>query len=178
MNALSADRQRFREALSGLASKTLAKIPTLNGRVERAVKLVLSGDVELHDDQTALVNSLTDPAKAYQLKDGVCQCRDWQHAPRNLCAHRLAVGFTRKLAERVPQSSTVETGALPEAPSSVNFRAMVGQFEMQFTLRDASEAVLLERLEALLRHKEIRPLPPKPAPRPQGQWKKPYQGRS
>ena len=48
-------RQRERELLAQLASKTQSKIPALNGRVEKATKLVLQGDVELHDDGTALV---------------------------------------------------------------------------------------------------------------------------
>ena len=95
-------RQTFRETLASLASRTLAKVPTLNGRVEKACKLVLAGDVELHADGTALINSLSDPTRAYQLTQGVCQCRDWGQAPEHLCCHRLAVGFLRKVQELLP----------------------------------------------------------------------------
>jgi hypothetical protein len=63
----SPDRTALREALAGLASRTQTKLPALNGRVEKACKLVLAGDVELHEDGTALVNSLSDPTRAYQL---------------------------------------------------------------------------------------------------------------
>ena len=104
----STDRQTFRETLATLATKTQAKLPTLNGRVEKACRLVLAGDVELHEDGTALVNSLTDPTRAYQLAQGVCQCRDWGQAPEHLCCHRLAVGFLRKVQARLPQSPPVE----------------------------------------------------------------------
>jgi hypothetical protein len=89
----STDRQQFREVLAGLVAKTLTKIPALNGRVEKACKLVLGHDVELHPDGTALVNSLTDPTRAYQVSPGLCLCKDFDHAPEHLCCHRLAVGF-------------------------------------------------------------------------------------
>ena len=48
------DCQTFRQTLATLAAKTQAKLPALNGRVEKACKLVLGGDVELHQDGTAL----------------------------------------------------------------------------------------------------------------------------
>ena len=58
----------------------------------------------------------------------------------------------------------------------MNFKAMIGGFETQITLRDADESRLLARLEALLKDQRIRPIP-KPAPRAAGQWKKrTYQG--
>src|SRR5262249_35055714 len=99
--APSLDRQTFREVLAGLAAKTLTKIPALNGRVEKACKLVLGGDVELHPDGTALVNSLTDPTRAYHVTGtpGQCPCKDFDQAPEHLCCHRLAVGFQRKVQE-------------------------------------------------------------------------------
>ena len=92
--------------------------------------------------------------------------------PSNLCAHRLAAGFLRKMQEVLPaQSPPVETGSLPEAPASLNFKALIGGYETQITLRDADEHRLLARLQVLLQDQRIKPLPPKPAPRPQGQWK-------
>ena len=128
----STDRQQFREVLAGLASKTLTRIPTLNGRVEKACKLVLAGDVALHPDGTALVNSLTDPTRAYQVtgSPATCQCKDYDHAPEHLCAHRLSVGFLRKVQELLPPAveSTPEvhtgcTSPLPEAPVSITLKA-------------------------------------------------------
>jgi len=169
----STHRQTYREVLAGLAAKTLTKIPALNGRTEKACKLVLQGDVELHADGTALVNSLTDPTRAYQVTGtpGRCQCQDYEHAPEHLCAHRLAVGFVRKVQELLPPAPesghevhTESTTALPEAPASVNVRVLVGGFETQLTLRDRDESRLLERLAALLRRQDIRPVP-KPQPR-------------
>ena len=93
------DRQHERELLAGLAAKTLTKIPALNGRVEKACKLVLGADVTLHPDGTALVNSLTDPTRAYQVtgspapasaktmttRPSICVATAWRWASRARC---------------------------------------------------------------------------------------------
>src|SRR5262245_30812932 len=121
----STDRQQFREVLTGLASRTLTKIPALNGRTEKACKLVLGGDVTLLDATTAEVESLSDPGKTYRLEKGVCSCRDYEHAPEHLCCHRLAVGFSRKIQELMPQPTNTEPvghPGLPEARASLNFK--------------------------------------------------------
>src|SRR5262249_32456164 len=176
----SSPRQRERETLAQLAQKTLGKIPALNGRVEKATRLVLAGDVELHADNTALVSSLSDPTKTYMVSPGLCQCRDYLQAPERLCCHRLAVGFSRKIAEILATDPTaVETPspsehvALPEAPASLNFQCQIGAFQVQLTLRDTDEGRLLDRLGALLKaRRDIAPVPVKqPAPR------KPYGGQ-
>jgi hypothetical protein len=193
-----ADRQHFREVLAGLAAKTLTRIPALNGRVEKACKLVLGADVTLHPDGTALVNSLTDPTRTYQVSPGLCRCKDYDHAPEHLCAHRLAVGFTRKIQEllaretpQVPVSSTdgenlpeaptpepnfAESMKFPEAPASATARVLLGGYEVLLTVRDTDAGRLLDTLQGLLWDRRIQPVP-KPAPRAQGQWRKrQYQG--
>jgi hypothetical protein len=162
----SPDRQQFRGVLAGLAAKMLTKIPALNGRVEKACKLVLGGDVELHPDGTALVNSLTDPTRAYQVSPGLCLCKDFDHAPEHLCCHRLAVGFQRKVQELLPPAPEPPgqpTPALPEAPASVNVRLTIAGKEVQLTLRDHDEVRLLARLEEVLQRY---PAPQAPAPAP------------
>jgi hypothetical protein len=168
------DRTAFRAALTALATKTQAKIPALNGRVEKACRLVLAGDVALQGEGRALVHSLSDPGKTYTLEPGHCTCADFPRAPESLCAHRLAAGFARKLAELVPPDRPVEPAAvpaLPEAPASCNVRVLFAGHEVQVTLRDSDEQRLLARLTALLKQPSIRPIP-KPAPRQQGQWRK------
>jgi hypothetical protein len=47
---------------------------------------------------------------------------------------------------------------------------MVGGFEVQMTLRDATEGAILERLQVLLTRQDIKPLP-KPASTKSGNWK-------
>jgi hypothetical protein len=157
------DRHQFREVLATLVAKTQTKIPALNGRVEKACKLVLSGDVELHADGTALVHSLSDPTRAYQVAPGLCQCRDYAQAPEHLCCHRLAAGFARKLAELLPATQALEPApgpqTLPEAPASVNCHITLEGRQVQITLRDTNETRLLQRLTALLQQYPV-PAPP------------------
>jgi hypothetical protein len=150
----STDRATFRATLATLADKTKSKLPALNGRIEKACRLVLQGDVELHDDGTALVNSLSDPSRAYQCGNGACQCRDWGQAPEHLCCHRLAVGFQRKVEEQAQpvqdDNCNVETPPLGEAPASANVRVTIAGREVQLTLRGVSEDDVLTRLERVL----------------------------
>ena len=110
----STDRQHFREVLASLAGKTQAKLPELNGRVAKAVKLVLGNDVTLHADGTATVYSSSDPTRRYEIVDGTCMCRDFEQAPHHLCAHRLSAGLARRAKELVPQSTPGE----PEPPAA------------------------------------------------------------
>jgi hypothetical protein len=154
MSTLTPDRQAFRELLASLAAKTKTKIPALNGRVEKAVKLALAGDVELHDDGSATVYSSSDPTRRYEIREGTCTCRDYEQAPQQLCQHRLSAGLVRRTYELLPQSTPVETEAtppaLPEAPASVNVRLQIAGRDVQWTLRDQDEARLAVRLDALL----------------------------
>ena len=76
--SLTPDRTAFRELLASLATKTKARIPALNGRVENALRLALAGDVELHDDGTATVYSSSDPTRRYEIRAGTCTCRDYE----------------------------------------------------------------------------------------------------
>src|SRR5215471_2965146 len=147
------DRHQFREVLAGLAAKTLTKIPALNGRVDKACKLVLGGDVALAADGTAQVDSLTDPSRVYLVGHGTCDCQDYDRAPDHLCAHRLSVGFLRKVQELLPPVASVSSTQtpLPEAPASVNCHITIEGRQVQVTLRNTDEARLLTRLAALLR---------------------------
>jgi hypothetical protein len=151
---MSTERQRYREILATLAEKTKAKIPSLNGRVEKAMKLALLDDVALHADGSATVQSSSDPSRQYELREGTCTCRDWEQAPEHLCQHRLAVGFVRKTATMLPPSSpeVIPPTSLPEAACSVNCHIIVEGRQVQVTLRGISEEEVLRRLEKVLRH--------------------------
>jgi hypothetical protein len=184
------DRAHYREVLGEFAQKARAALPqAVNGRLESATKLTLNGDVTVQADGTVTVGSASDPTLTYTLAHGQCTCQDFQRgqAPGGWCQHRIAAALYHRVRERlaseaVPHADTNEKDVmmsappLPEAPSSLNIRAMIGGFEAQITLRDSDESRLLDRLQSMLKDPRITPLP-KPAPR-QGQWKKPYQGRS
>jgi len=184
-------REQFRQTLATLADKARAALPAqVNGRIESAVRLVLQGDVEPQEDGAIRVGS-SDPTRYYRLEGLTCTCTDYtqEKAPGGWCKHRIAAGLHKRLGQMLaaevpcdpttPAEVPVHTqgpgslgmpAQLPEAPASLNFKAMVGGFETQITLRDSDESRLLARLQDLLKDQRIRPLP-KPAPRPQGQWK-------
>ena len=103
------DRTQYREVLASLVQKTQTRFPDLNGRLTKATKLALMEDVELHDDGSATVSSASDPTRHYRIIEGICTCRDWEHAPEHLCQHRLAAGLVRKAHALLPPAPPVET---------------------------------------------------------------------
>jgi hypothetical protein len=164
----STARQNFRAVLATLAEKTKAKIPTLNGRVESAMKLALLDDVALHADGSATVQSSSDPSRQYELREGTCTCRDWEQAPEHLCQHRLAAGFVRKAATLLPPPSPEvispasappgeAPAGLPEAACSANCHIVIENRQVQLTLRGTSEAEVLARLTTILRQYPVLP---------------------
>ena len=131
-------------------------MPQCNGRVEKAVQIVLNGDVELLPDGKAKVASQSNGSTSYFIVNGTCDCKDFPKSPSGWCKHRLAYGLYKRASalvkSRVAHSEPTETpqAILPEAPASVNVRLTLGGREVQITLRDTNEQHLLERLEKLL----------------------------
>jgi hypothetical protein len=133
---LSPDRAAWREAVAAIAVKAREKLPECNGRVDKAVAIVLNGDVELLPDGTAKVASQSNGTMAYHIVNGHCDCRDYEKAAHNLCKHRLSAAIARraqeltkaKLADTNGQAETLRqpaptqpeapTAPLPEAPVS------------------------------------------------------------
>jgi hypothetical protein len=86
-NAENPARAAWREAVAEIAAKAKAKLPECNGRVDKAVAIVLNGDVELLLDGTAKVASQSNGTTTYHIVNGHCDCRDYEKAPHNLCKH-------------------------------------------------------------------------------------------
>jgi hypothetical protein len=172
-------RQQYRDLLASLAAKTQTKIPALNGRVEKACKLVLQGDVELQG-AGALVHSLSDPSTTYTLEPGHCTCADFPRAPEYLCAHRLAAGFARKLQDLLPipeQSSHDESVSqpapqpLPEAAFSLTLKGTLDGIEALFTVRGQTAAEFQANLAAVRGLLDTPQTPPANQGASQGQGK-------
>jgi uncharacterized Zn finger protein len=69
-------RACFRQALAEVAAWAKATLPqAVNGRIEKAVQIVLTGDVELMADGRAVVGSQSDVTLHYVV-DGECECPD------------------------------------------------------------------------------------------------------
>jgi hypothetical protein len=67
-------RAAYRAAVAEIAAKAHAKLPECNGRVDKAVALMLAGDVELLPDGTAKVASQSNGTTTYQVVNGHCDC--------------------------------------------------------------------------------------------------------
>src|SRR5262249_18305099 len=119
-NGENPTRQIWRDAVAEIAEKAKQTLPECNGRVDRAVKLVLVGDCELLPDGTAKVASQSHGTTKYFIVNGVCPCRDYSRAPSNWCVHRIAAGLAKRAyalakAKLEQQNNGVSNGATQPA---------------------------------------------------------------
>jgi len=93
-------RTAFREAVEAVADKARTAVPELNGRTEKAVQLVLNGDVSIAPDGQGTIGSQSNGSVVYQVGKGdSCSCKDHPKSPKGLCKHVLAYHiFTRAMA--------------------------------------------------------------------------------
>jgi hypothetical protein len=110
-------RAAWREAVAAIAEKAKAKLPECNGRVDKAVALVLNGDVALLPDGTAKVASQSNGTTAYHVVNGHCDCRDYEKAPHNLCKHRLSAAIARRAQELAKAKLDAPATSQAEPPS-------------------------------------------------------------
>jgi hypothetical protein len=92
-------RQAWREAVAEIAERAKQTLPECHGRVDKAVAIVLNGDVELLPDGTAKVASQSNGTTAYFVVNGECQCKDYPKAPSGWCKHRLCRETARRNVE-------------------------------------------------------------------------------
>jgi hypothetical protein len=137
------------DQLSALAAKAQAALPiAVNGRIEKAIRLMRSASVELHDDGSATVLSETDGGvTGYLVRRETCTCPDFAfQAPDGWCAHRIA----RALAIRCQRASAQDDvssqptppvptpPACPEAVFSITLKGTMGGQEVLLTARGQS----------------------------------------
>src|SRR5262249_20333295 len=89
-------RQAWRDAVAAVAEKAKVALPECNGRVEKAVAIVLNGDVELLPDGKAKVASQSNGTTQYFVVNGECTCKDFPKALQGFCKHRLAYGIHKR----------------------------------------------------------------------------------
>jgi hypothetical protein len=159
-------RQAWREAVAAIADKAKAKLPECNSRVDKAVALVLNGDVELLPDGTAKVASQSNGSKQYVVCNGTCECKDFAKAPHGFCKHRLGAAIARRAQELTrakldtPATGQAEppsqppsaqpaapTAPLPEAPVSITLKATLHGHEVMVTLRGVDFASVKAQVE-------------------------------
>jgi hypothetical protein len=154
-STLSPDRELFRTIVAEIAEKAKATLPEANGRVDKAVAIVLNGDVELLPDGTAKVYSQSNGVQSYRVVDGTCDCMDFAQAPSSWCKHRIAHGIQTRAAARMPQPEVRTTtqhqpppaAPLPEAPVSITLKATLHGHEVLVTLRGTDFANVQTQVE-------------------------------
>src|SRR5207244_10262537 len=114
-------RKTWREAVAEIAEKAKTSLPECNGRVEKAVAIVLNGDVELLADGKAKVASQSNGTTVYHVVNGECSCKDFAKAPQGFCKHKLAYGLYKRAyplakakleAATAPQNGHTESQAV------------------------------------------------------------------
>ena len=73
--SLTDTRAIWREVVTAVAERAKATLPECNGRVDKAVALVLNGDVDMLGDGTARVASQSNGQTIYRIVNGHCDCK-------------------------------------------------------------------------------------------------------
>jgi len=156
-------RQAWREAVAEIAERAKQILPACNGRVDKAVAIVLNSDVELLADGTAKIASQSNGATQYVVCNGTCECKDFPKAPSGWCKHRIAAGMQKRAtalmqkklstgtndqAEAPAQAQPeAPTAPLPEAPVSITLKATLHGHEVLVTLRGVDFASVKAQVE-------------------------------
>src|SRR5215470_17054369 len=93
-------RTAFREAVEAVAQKARTALPESNGRIDKAVHLILNSDISIDANGEGRVASQSNGTGAYNVGKGLsCPCKDQPKSPRGLCKHLLCYHiFTRATA--------------------------------------------------------------------------------
>jgi hypothetical protein len=84
-------RKAFREAVEVIANRARTAVPELNGRMERAIQIILNGDLSIAPDGQGTIASQSNGNGAYAVgREVPCSCKDHPKAPKHLCKHVLA----------------------------------------------------------------------------------------
>src|SRR2546426_11596482 len=100
-------RRAWREAVAEIAERAKQTLPECNGRVDKAVAIVLNDDVELLADGKAKVASQSNGTTEYVVCNGTCECKDFPRAPSGWCKHRIAAGIQKRV-EALLQSTVLD----------------------------------------------------------------------
>jgi len=104
--AANVAQQAWRHAVDEVTDRAMAKLPHSASRIEKAVQIVLAGDVELLDNGTARVRSQSNGVSQYLVVNGHCECLDFEQAPQGMCKHRISAAMQRRALALMPIPQT------------------------------------------------------------------------
>ena len=123
-------RKAFREAVEAVAQKARTALPESNGRIDKAVHLILNSDISIDANGEGIIASQSNGTGAYNVGKGFsCQCKDQPKSPRGLCKHLLSYHiFTRATAlakQRLQQFDAASNGTTTTTPDQATTEAPV-----------------------------------------------------
>ena len=92
-------RHVWRALIQKLADDAKHTMPEAAGRLDKAVSLVLMGDVDVLDDGSALVGSQSHGDRTYTVYNNHCECPDSFRTRQ--CKHLLAVQLLTQAESRM-----------------------------------------------------------------------------
>jgi hypothetical protein len=118
-------RKAFRDAVEEVANKARTALPQSNGRIDKAVHLILNSDISIDANGEGTIASQSNGTGAYNVGKGFsCPCLDHPKSPRGLCKHILAYHiFTRATAlakQRLAELDAASNGTTTPAPEQVD----------------------------------------------------------
>ena len=115
-NVDSPAQQLFCEAVVDIAERAKGVLPECHDRIERAVQLLLAGEVQALLDGTVQVRDPEQEGAMYHVQD-TCPCPESAQAPRGWCTHRLAGAIAKRAAALVKTRLETPGAAAPPEPS-------------------------------------------------------------
>ena len=111
-------RVAWRQAVAEIAARAKAALPeTVHGRLEKAVAIVLTGEVELLEGGQARVASQSNGTTQYVVCNGSCACHDFPKSPEGWCKHRLSAALYKRASPLARAKLEAATTRQPEAPN-------------------------------------------------------------
>lgn len=116
---MDAYQPSFADAVDIVATRAKAALPEAEGRIQRAVALVMDGRVHLSEDgKSATVDSGNTPGKVYSV-NGSCTCKDAEFAPQGICKHKIAFGILKRATAIMLENATMEEVLEPPTPQNI-----------------------------------------------------------
>ena len=82
--------QIWRSAVAIAATRARQQLPASNTRIDKAIELILNNHVDFVDGVASVRSQSGDKETIYEIRNGHCECADYERAPESWCKHRLA----------------------------------------------------------------------------------------
>ncbi len=114
----SLTQRLFREAVVEVAEQAKSVLPECHDRIEQAVQLLCSGEVQWLPDGTVQMRD-AEQEGAFSHVQETCPCPESTQAPRGWCVHRLVGAIAKRTAPLVQaRLAALSAPSQPEPPPS------------------------------------------------------------